>query len=174
MNIRQDYAYAGIGSRKTPQNILYQMTQIAKGLSECSWILRSGGADGADKAFEAGATKKDIFLPTGDIPDLAFEIAELYHPCWNELRSEFVKRLHARNTQQILGATLDIPAKFVVCWTPCGTETAHTTKETGGTGQAIRIANAYRIPVFNLANEGRLEQVKEFCDCALMQYSDYL
>lgn len=148
------------------------MTDVAKGLAECSWILRSGGADGADKAFEAGATKKDIFLPTGDIPDLAFEIAEMYHPAWGGLKP-FIKRLHARNALQILGANLDCEAKFVVCWTPDGAET-ETTRETGGTGQAIRIANAYRIPVFNLANEGRLEQVKEFCDCALMQYSDYL
>lgn len=173
MNITQKCAYAGIGSRKTPTQILEQMTEIAVGLAECSWTLRSGGATGADTAFEAGAgDNKTIFLPTGDIPDVAFEIASKYHPTWNGL-PPFVKKLHARNAMQILGAELDCPARFVVCWTPDGAET-ETTKETGGTGQAIRIANAYRIPVFNLANEGRMELVKEFCDCALMQYSDYL
>lgn len=173
MNITQDCAYAGIGSRKTPKQILEQMTEIATGLATCSWTLRSGGAVGADKAFEAGAgDKKKIFLPTGDIPDVAFEISAKYHPTWGGL-PPYVKQLHARNAMQILGENLDIPAKFVVCWTPDGAE-KETTRETGGTGQAIRIANAYRIPVFNLANEGRMEQVKEFCDCALMQYSDYL
>jgi len=172
MNIRQDCAYAGIGSRKTPQNIIYQMTDIAKGLAECGWILRSGGAVGADSAFEQGTTNKEIFLATDEIPTEAFEIAELYHPTWGGLQP-YVKKLHARNAQQILGKNLDCQVKFVVCWTPDGAETK-TTRKTGGTGQAIRIANAYRIPVFNLANEGKLEQVKDFCDCALMQYSDYL
>jgi len=172
MNIRQDCAYAGIGSRKTPPSILYQMTDIAKGLAECSWTLRSGGAAGADSAFEEGATKKEIFLASAEIPEAAFEIASEYHPAWGGLQP-YVKKLHARNAQQILGKNLDCTVKFVVCWTPDGAET-ETTIKTGGTGQAIRIANAYRVPVFNLANEGSLEKVKDFCDCALMQYSDYL
>jgi len=171
MNIRQDCAYTGIGSRKTPQNILYQMTELAEHLAECSWILRSGGAKGADTAFEEGAKRKDIFLPTGEIPDGAFVIAAKYHPTWAGLKP-FVKRIHARNVQQILGKNLDIQTKFVVCWTPDGAE-KQTTSETGGTGQAIRIANAYNIPIYNLANDGRFDEIKEICDCAVMQYSDY-
>ena len=176
MNIRQDCAYAGIGSRSTPLNILYQMTELAEHLRICGWTLRSGGAKGADTAFESGAPdcfagKKEIFLPTDVIPDEAFEIAAQHHPTWGGLKP-FVKRLHARNVQQILGRHLDSKVKFVVCWTKDGAETK-TTIETGGTGQAIRVANAYKIPVFNLANEGRFETVKQFCDCTSMQYSDY-
>ncbi len=172
MNIRQDCAYTGIGSRKTPLDILYQMTDIADHLSKCGWTLRSGGAKGADTAFENGASKKQIFLPTGEIPDEAYEIAAKHHPTWGGL-PPFVRKLHARNVQQILGENLDCETKFVVCWTSDGSERT-TTKETGGTGQAIRIANAYNIPVFNLFNEGRLEQVQDICDCMEMQYSDYL
>jgi hypothetical protein len=36
-------------------------------------------------------------------------------------------------------------SKFVVCWTPGGLLK-------GGTAQAMRIAHAYGIPVFNLAD----------------------
>ena len=172
MNIRQCDAYTGIGSRKTPTNILYQMTEIAECLARCGWTLRSGGAVGADVAFEQGARRKEIFLPTNDIPASAFEIAGLHHPAWGGL-PPFVKRLHARNVQQILGENLDLKSRFVVCWTPDGAET-NTTVKTGGTGQAIRIANAYNVPVYNLFNEGRLEQLKELCDCKMEQYSDYL
>ena len=171
MTMRQNCAYTGIGSRKTPQNILLQMTELAEGLETCSWILRSGGAKGADTAFEEGTLVKEIFLPTGVIPDNAFEIAALHHPTWGGLKP-YVKLLHARNVQQILGKNLDSTTKFVVCWTPDGAETT-TTKDTGGTGQAIRVANAYKVPVYNLANEGRFETVKDICDCSLMQYSDY-
>ena len=176
MNIRQDCKYTGIGSRKTPQDIIFQMEDLAKHLCSCGWILRSGGAKGADQAFERGADaacrRKEIFLPTGEIPDEAYNIAAEHHPTWGGL-PPYVKKLHARNAQQILGQNLELLSKFVVCWTPDGAET-ETTKETGGTGQAIRIANAYNVQVYNLANEGRFDEIKEICDCALMQYSDYL
>ena len=56
--------YAGIGSRETPKNKCRLMTKIAKILSG-KYTLRSGGADGADSAFEAGAgDNKQIFLPS--------------------------------------------------------------------------------------------------------------
>jgi hypothetical protein len=56
--------YAGIGSRQTPPDILAQMTRYAKRLQELGWVLRSGGAHGADTAFEHGAgDMKEIFLP---------------------------------------------------------------------------------------------------------------
>ena len=176
MNISQDCKYTGIGSRKTPQDIIYQMEDIAKYLCSSGYTLRSGGAQGADAAFERGAdeacSRKEIFLPSDEIPDEAFEIAALHHPTWGGL-PPFVKRLHSRNVQQVLGKNLDLQSKFVICWTPDGAESV-TTKETGGTGQAIRIANAYNVPVYNLANEGRFDEIKDICDCALMQYSDYL
>jgi predicted Rossmann fold nucleotide-binding protein DprA/Smf involved in DNA uptake len=43
--------YAGIGSRETPKEVLKSMTNYAKELSATGWVLRSGGADGADTAF---------------------------------------------------------------------------------------------------------------------------
>ncbi len=176
MNIRQDCKYTGIGSRSTPQNVIFQMEDLSKYLCGCGWVLRSGGAKGADQAFERGADaacrRKEIFLPSGEIPDQAYEIAAQHHPAWGGL-PPYVKKLHARNVQQILGQNLELPSKFVICWTPDGAETK-TTKETGGTGQAIRVANTYNVPVYNLANEGRFDDVKEICDCALMQYSDYV
>ena len=58
--------YAGIGSRKTPPEILEAMTRIAAELERRDWILRSGGADGADLAFESGvqdAAHKEVYLP---------------------------------------------------------------------------------------------------------------
>ena len=38
------------------------------------------------------------------------------------------------------------PSNFVVCYTPDG-------KASGGTGQAIRIAEYYNIPIYNLFYE---------------------
>jgi predicted Rossmann fold nucleotide-binding protein DprA/Smf involved in DNA uptake len=58
--------YAGIGSRRTPSEILELMKEIGSKLEIEGWLLRSGGAPGADQAFEAGISKdeaKQIWLP---------------------------------------------------------------------------------------------------------------
>ena len=46
--------YAGIGSRETPIDILHLFKKVAYYLSTKEFILRSGGAKGADKNFEIG------------------------------------------------------------------------------------------------------------------------
>jgi hypothetical protein len=176
--------YAGIGSRKTPKSILTLMFKIALILSEKGYSLRSGGADGADTAFEKGCLANEgnmeIYLPSTtfnkrdtknpsyisiDILNnyyKAEKIARKFHPAWERL-SDFAKKLMIRNTYQILGEKLDKPAKFVVCWTPDGcTNHKERSINTGGTGQAISMANAYNIPVFNLFNDEHKERLTKF------------
>lgn len=46
--------YTGVGSRETPPDILTLMTALGKKLVSEGWTLRSGGALGADAAFEFG------------------------------------------------------------------------------------------------------------------------
>lgn len=55
------------------------------------------------------------------------------------------------------------PAAFVVCWTPdaCETEAARG-RDTGGTGQAIALADRHGIPVFNLAGHDAGERLLAF------------
>lgn len=150
--------YAGIGARATPSNILKEMTKIATFLEKYGYTLRSGGAEGADTAFEQGVTSTDnceIFLPWGMFNThpshlfpphkKAFDIARVHHPKWSNL-SDASQKLIARNSQQVLGQHLNENSEFIICWTPDG-------KASGGTGQAIRIATVYRIPVYNLFNE---------------------
>ena len=72
------------------------------------------------------------------------EIAAPLHPAWNRC-SPAVRKLHARNVSILLGETLDRPVDAAVCWTAEG-------RGTGGTGMAIRIAEAHGIPVFNLGS----------------------
>lgn len=78
--------------------------------------------------------------------DWAWEVAERHHPRWRYLKLG-AKMLHARNTHQIMGPTpLSDLSKFVICWTKDG-------KETGGTAQAMRLARALDIPIYNLATD---------------------
>lgn len=162
-----DY-YAGIGSRETPIEIQHLMYQMAKNLTRKGYTLRSGGAKGADQAFEKGCDSvnglKEIYLPwanfEGSSSLLIIEsataqlIAEKYHPYWQNL-SQGARKLQARNSHQALGQDLSTPSKFIICYTKAG-------KKAGGTGQAIRIAEAYHIPVFDCGlYENDLELLKK-------------
>jgi len=167
--------YTGIGSRETPANILEQMENIAYLLAKRGYILRSGGADGADSAFEKGCDQangqKDIYIPwknfnnrgwgadAGIIPDLeaAKEIVMRTHPASHRL-SKGAMKLHSRNPYQILGEGLANPSAFVVCYTKNG-------ELAGGTATAIRLAQEHGIPVFNIGGPGRqsFNQFLESC-----------
>lgn len=169
--MKEELFYTGIGSRETPFEILDLMRDLAYKLQQKGYILRSGGAPGADTAFDSGCVNKQIFVPWNnfqgikkqyDIPPDAYRLASLFHPAWKNLDNS-VKHLMARNCLQILGPDLKTPSRFVICWTPdgCRTEATRTFK-TGGTGLAIAIADFFNIPVFNLYNESDLLLIKQF------------
>ena len=156
--------YAGIGARKTPQDVLKSMTSFATLAEQKGITLRSGGAKGADSAFELGvknANNKDIFTTNSAYVDWekAFITVNTFHPTPGKL-SSYVRLLMARNAFQVLGPNLDEPSAFVLCWTEDGA-TENTTRKTGGTGQAIRIANAYSVPIINMGSPTGLEQMWE-------------
>ncbi len=173
----ETFRYAGIGSRTAPAAVLAKMTKIAERLAvrePWGYALLSGGANGADSAFEAGAGAKEIYLPWKgfngraksaiSLPSSeAYRVAAEMHPGWKRL-SEPVQALMARNSHQILGADLRSPVDFVVCWTPDGCENEATrTRETGGTGQAIALADRWGIPVFNLRHgQDALNRIRDF------------
>jgi hypothetical protein len=145
--------YAGIGSRQTPPAILAQMRLIGEQTADAGWTLRSGAAIGADIAFEAGClistapSYRHIYTPNSHLDwEPLYRHASLYHPNWAAIcqKGEYVKKLMARNSAIICGPDLHTPVHHIICWTPGGAIT-------GGTGQALRIAQHLNIPVLNLA-----------------------
>ena len=169
-------AYAGIGSRRTPEPVLQLLTALASQLAQHGHVLRSGHAPGADQAFEHGAgARAEVYLPWPSFESSvrsaadyvqsqpspeAVQMAAAHHPAWERL-GRGARSLHARNCHQILGRDLQDPVSFVVCWTPDGA-TTNPGPSTGGTGQALRIAAAHAIPVFNLARPEHLERVRAY------------
>lgn len=160
-------SYTGVGSRSCPKDIQRRFTKLASFLEEKNYILRSGGADGADFAFERGVKKeenKEIYLPWRgfnnskskyyNIPKEAFIIASQIHPAWDKC-SDAVKKLHARNVMQVKGESLDDPSSFLVCWTENG-------EDKGGTRTAIVLARDCGVPVFNFEIDGDDLKLWEF------------
>jgi len=162
--------YTGIGSRECPEETLKAIKEIGAYLGSRGWTLRSGGADGADKFFETGCDEvcgpKEIYLPweefnynlsflylknmTVDVQEKAKEVAQKFHPAWDHL-SWAARVLMTRNSLQILGQDMKTPSSFVVCYSI----------KQGGTTQAMRIAQDMGIPIFNIADEKVLSDLKQ-------------
>lgn len=153
------------------------MRLLASKMEGDAWKLRSGGAKGADAAFEAGVrnpANRAIYLP-GDyfngrragaqgyfdstqLPgwQSALQTVNEYHPAPERL-GDYARALMARNAMQVLGPSLDRPADLVVAWTPGG-------RVQGGTGQALRMAGNLGIPVRNLGDPEALARARAYLD----------
>lgn len=158
--------YAGIGPRNTPQSVLAVMKLIAENLEVDGFTLRSGDAAGADRAFQSGTRKKEIFLAghkwdapkDAVVPEFSQEqydfVAHHYGNYFHN-HTPYVQKLFMRNLNILLGANLDTPVNFVLYW--------HSLRvPDGGTGHAIRMAKALEVPAFNLAFEDECNAAEAF------------
>src|SRR6056297_493208 len=126
--------YSGIGSRNIPQDIKNIMYKLGSKLAKEGYILRSGGAKGADTAFEKGVADKqgdmEIYLPYNSYQNRkkdnenyfvptnfnnykkAVLIADKFHPTFHEL-SATEKKFIVRDIYQVLGRDLKTLSDFV-------------------------------------------------------------
>lgn len=172
--------YTGVGSRDTPAYILAIMSCLAGVLESSGFILRSGGAIGADNAFENGVLnpenkmtfltaalfrhnrKNELYSQDQLINARMFISQNNIHPIWDRLPTHH-KELHTRNTFQVLGVNMNEASNFTVCWTPDGAiNFDDCTRKTGGTGTAIKISAYHNIPVFNLRVESHLRRILSY------------
>lgn len=160
-------AYACIGSRKTSLSAAQKLYTIASVFAKERWTVTSGHSGPADMAGEASHVDLnapvEIYLPwegfngahygkrIGEVefPFMAYQLlpvattmAMQHHPNWHAL-TPGGRAMMIRNGFQILRRDLATPVDFVLCNTPGG-------GGTGGTGQALRIAATYGVPVFDI------------------------
>jgi hypothetical protein len=171
---------AGIGSQDTPRDIQVEMFSLGQFCKANGIYVRSGGADGADKAFFNGAREFCInYLPDErfggpwpnwartfpfdsldpEIRAKALRSVDEYHPNPEAVRRKGprVVKLIARDYLQIMGSKEPVVmSQAVVCWTLNGSGS-------GGTGQAIRVAKKFNIPVYDLGSADRIstEEIKQ-------------
>lgn len=170
--------YTGIGSRSVPEEVSKILRRAAEALS-ANWVCRTGTADGCDAAFR-GPWPVEVH-GTEDVGPVAMAVGKGFHPVWDHL-TPHQQKLIARNTYQLTGRIIERlhresgeeifslhrlrewmkdsrfnASKVVICWTPDAADgvTVKTSKLTGGTGQAIRIAAFLGIKVINLADPAK-------------------
>lgn len=158
---------AFVGSRNTPESVIYQSSMIAHKYAKTGYILRSGNAEGFDQVLKnIEEDSREIYLPyTNFGPDIcgkniyvpsdfdnykeAVNIVNRLHP--NKNLKEWQMQYLARDVYQVLGLDLNTPVLRVYCWTEDGVDCVKDmTEKTGGTAMAIRVAESWGIPVMNL------------------------
>ena len=135
---------------------------MAGWLARTGWHLATGGADGADTAFAAGAPagRRTLWLPwpgynghrRAGLPravsrselSACMDLAAACIPHGSGVRRA-VRKLHARNVTILLSKPATGPSMPRCCMDGRGVVT-------GGTGMGIRIAEAHGIPVLNLGS----------------------
>lgn len=168
--------YAGIGSRETPEKLRPAIEEIALFLAKEGYTLRSGAAPGADEMFETALTPllpedlikrrevrpslMEIYVPwycfqssTSPLCHVSSEVIEFslrYHPNPDALKDS-VRKIMGRNAYQVLGEDLKTKSDFIVCWIENLDVDTNELYNCGGTGQALRIAKAHGIKIFNLS-----------------------
>lgn len=158
--------FTGIGSRLIDSKHINLLYKIACLLEQDDWKCRTGNASGSDSVFrDAYATNSynlSIYTPAQVQIDLcgnaskAKEIMYKYHPNPDAVRcNKFSECLLARDVYQVLGPNLREPSKIIICYTQNG-------ELKGGTTMAIRIANAYGIPVLNIGNPKHYNAVLDY------------
>jgi hypothetical protein len=172
--------YAGIGARVIPEEIRAKFWTIGNRMAYYGWTLRSGGAPGADSAFEAGCDvangSKEIYLPwkgfnkstsllylERPINPRLIAIAKQLYSRWDD-GAEGTRKLHTRNVQQILGKealNASEYSRFVCCYTD---RSYKDVQAIGGTMFGIKLAEMHNIPVFNFFLEGEEEHFEEYLE----------
>jgi hypothetical protein len=163
-----------------------EIEALAARLAREGWVLRTGLSPGADQAFYRGARSAqgviELYLPWpgfeaaardaregSEVRELAcpspeaYELGGRFHRAWHgrgwDALTEAERALLARDSHQVLGADLRSPAEWVICWTPDGGLDGEDPRSQG-TGQALRIAAHYGIPVLNLARPEHARRVR--------------
>lgn len=157
----------GVGSRETPQKYLDILWNIGLYFAEKGYILRSGGANGADSTFEAVYDsvkgEKEIYLPwkgfnknpsplhhiSGD----ALKMAAENHPYWANL-SPAAEKLMARNCYQVLGEKLNKASSLLVCYTE------YEEIGQGGTCFTLTLARKNKVPCYNIFKQEELDLLR--------------
>ena len=164
--------YAVVGNRDFPMELMPRLTSIIKKLDSLGYTARTGSMKGLDTSVEDLTTNVELQLPwknfndkesktTFSSPEI-ISIAKYFQPGFDELKLP-IKGFLAKNVRVLLGSKGISRAIFLLCHSEDGVETARqVTSRTASVGHAIKVADKFNIPVFNLQNPSIEEQLMSY------------
>lgn len=152
--------YTGVALPGFPDEMLTIISDTASRLAQMGFILRTGFDDGGWVAFwnPVELCNRYEYISVENVTKRELNIAKNYFIARDRLAWDCMddrkKNRYARNVALLLGRSIPIRSKFLLCWTPNGAESAiHCSGLNGTTGYVgffITIARANKIPVINL------------------------
>ena len=162
-----------IGSRIITDEEYYTLKNLASTLHGMGYVLRSGGADGADSTI-SHLLNIEVYIPWNGFNNLyhngktVFELSKLpnqdlaksrimkIHPAPQKLTQGALK-LHTRNIYQVIGFRgIDGVKSEMVIY--CADE-GNDFLPKGGTRTAIAYAKQLNIPVYNIRNGANAQKI---------------
>lgn len=164
--------YAVVGNKEFPTDLIPKLTSIVKKLDSLGYTARTGSMNGLDVCVEELTTNVELQLPwknfnnkesknTYSSPEI-LAIAKSLQPGFDELALP-IKGFLAKNVRVLLGGKGISRAIFLLCHSEDGADSARqVTSRTASVGHAIKVADKFNIPVFNLKNDNVEEQLMSY------------
>lgn len=164
--------YAVVGNKDFPTDLIPKLTSIVKKLDSLGYTARTGSMKGLDVYVEEITTNVELQLPwknfnnkesknTYSSPEI-LAIAKSLQPGFDELALP-IKGFLAKNVRVLLGGKGISRAIFLLCHSEDGVDNARqVTSRTASVGHAIKVADKFNIPVFNLKNSNVEEQLMSY------------
>ena len=164
--------YAVVGNKEFPTDLIPKLTSIVKKLDSLGYTARTGSMKGLDVCVEELTTNVELQLPwknfnnkesknTYSSPEI-LAIAKSLQPGFDELALP-IKGFLAKNVRVLLGGKGISRAIFLLCHSEDGADSARqVTSRTASVGHAIKVADKFNIPVFNLKNDNVEEQLMSY------------
>lgn len=164
--------YAVVGNKEFPTDLIPKLTSIVKKLDSLGYTARTGSMKGLDVCVEEFTTNVELQLPwknfnnkesknTYSSPEI-LAIAKSLQPGFDELALP-IKGFLAKNVRVLLGGKGISRAIFLLCHSEDGADSARqVTSRTASVGHAIKVADKFNIPVFNLKNDNVEEQLMSY------------
>lgn len=164
--------FVATGPRDAPASALSKMISFIEELETLGYTLRNGGRDGAEDLFEKSVKRKEIHLPWKGFldkdskftftTDAARILASRFHPSYDNLKP-VIQTFLATDVRMVMGKDLRSPALFLMVWSEDGAETLiEKTARTGNAGQAISVACALKIPIFNFGKSDAEQRLRTY------------
>lgn len=168
--------YTVTANKEIPDNVLENIKKIIKELEIKGYILRTGGMDGPEDAFEKSTSKKEIYLPWRGFAEkeskftyahpAAKILAARYQSGFDGLKN-FVQAFLIKNVRIVLGTETKSPSLFMIVWTEDGAESlSEKSVRTGNSGHAIAIASDLGIPIFNFGKPDAEQRLRKYLNLA--------